>query len=86
MPTEHLKANLMALLNDLNKKSPPKKKDPIIWRLTVLSAPGMENFKLDLFELLGIVEDATAPKENKPAAKEEKPSEEEEDEQVAAKQ
>lgn len=51
---EHLKANLMTLLKDLMSKVPSLKQKQVIWRLHVSSAPGIEKFELDLFDLLGI--------------------------------
>lgn len=59
---EHLKANLMTLLADLKSKAPPPRQKHVIWRLSVSSAPGVEKFELDLFDLLGIKIDSPSTK------------------------
>jgi hypothetical protein len=68
MPVEQLKANMMALVDDVRGKVPAKKRDEFIWRLTVSSPPGFENFKLDLLELLGY-EEMSFEEDEKVAAK-----------------
>ncbi|XP_059477004.1 large ribosomal subunit protein uL1 [Neocloeon triangulifer] len=72
MPTENLKENMMAIAKDLISKAPPKKQEPILWRLFLSSPPGFEKFKLDLFPLFGIQE-YSIRKRRKPDTKEDKP-------------
>ncbi|CAB3362117.1 Hypothetical predicted protein [Cloeon dipterum] len=83
MPVEQLKANMMALIQDLNSKSPPKKNEPLIWRLYLLCPPGFEKFKLDLFDILGIKERGVVKEEVEEKAA---PKSEDDDEAVAARQ
>lgn len=83
MPTEHLKSNLMALLNDINTNR-PKRPGSFITRVIMTSPPSQETLKIDPAEFPFEVKSSVRKTKDKDEVTEAEPEEDEGDEQKKA--